>query len=194
MRLEDRLQRDSNGGGVTMGTHKAGELRARLDSVSADIHALGAVVTPDAVRAKLGEPQAREIDRLSDPDAAEFLRSADESRVLAVLALLMDRLDRDTLAGVCFHLMGQPGHNARLAGVLGIGFCLKRTYHKEASRALAIVARDQDEVPDVRHAAYVSLELVNWGAAPPPTTLAGGAGPTQAGLEDVDWAYVDGFL
>ena len=155
---------------------------------------LAEVVTPDAVRRGIAEEYVQKLDRMTNLEAAEHLRSVDESHIRDAYALLADRLDHATLARICMDYLSRPGRDHRFFGASGIGSCLKGTGNKEACRALALMIRNSQEETDIRLMAHMSLEIIDWGRTP----LHGGATPrpthVESELEGVDWSFVDSFL
>jgi hypothetical protein len=148
----------------------------------------------ERMRREAGEPYARELESLSESDAIERLRSADESRVAEVYHFISRRVGPARLAGVCIELMGRPGRRARLTGAVGLGLCLKATHDIEASRALAIMVRDSTEAIIVRRAAYGSLVLINCGPALPQREPRFEGEQPDPDLDGVDWGFVDSFI
>ncbi len=138
-------------------------IQKRFDCLKREIAEIQSLTTLDRIRQDIGEGYARQLDRMSDAEAVEHLRSVDESRVLGAYIILKERLDRPTLAGICLDYLSRPGHDYRLTGALEIGSCLKQTANREVCRTLAHIVRNAQEASDIRLAAYTSLELIDWG-------------------------------
>jgi hypothetical protein len=176
-----------------MSPEERSRLNAELDSLKLQLRALDAAVPEEALRGQIGEHYVRELESLTDSEAAEHLRSVDESRVQGAYLVLSTRLDRAVLASICLEYMRRPGHRARHTGVQGIGSCLKGSGNPEACRALARIICNQKEPRDTRIAAYGSLELIE-GVTNRRTSVAGGKRvPRDPELGDIDWALVESF-
>lgn len=176
-------------------------IKKKLDSLERDVAELQSLITLDDIRQHIGEDYARQLDRMSDAEAVEHLRSVDDSRVEGAYVILSERLDRTTLAGICLEYLSHRGHDHRLMGALGIGSALKRTHNREVCRTLAHIVRNIHEAGDVRSAAYTSLELIDWGKTLPlfgsVLSLFGGvceSDEAEGELEHIDWRFVDSFL
>lgn len=169
-------------------------LRKKLDSLKREIAELQSMITLDHIREHIGEDYAHQLDRMSDAEAVEHLRSVDESRLQGAYIILSERLDPTTLAGICLEYLSRPGHDHRLMGALGIGSALKCTDNREVCRTLAHIVRNTHEAGDVRSAAYTSLELIDWGKTLPLFGSILKSDDASPGLEHVDWSFVDSFL
>lgn len=177
-----------------MTNDRLSQLRARLHFLEEQIRALETALPNDALRAQIGERYAQELDRLTDSEATEHLRSVDDSRVRGAYLILSERLHAAVLAEICLEYLTRPGREARLTGAYGIGSCLKRTGNRQACRALALIVRNPDEADDIRRAAYVSLELIDWGRTLPRPGASAEGIETESELGGVDWSFVDSFL
>ena len=169
-------------------------MRKKFDSLKGEIAEIESMTTLDRIRQQIGEGYAQQIDRMSDAEAVEHLRSVDEARVQGAYTILSERLDRATLAGICLDYLSRPGHEYRLTGALGIGSSLKRTANREVCCTLAHIVRNTQEASDIRLAAYGSLVVIDWGKTLPLLGSASESNEAKGELEHVDWGLVDYFL
>lgn len=170
------------------------ELRARMDSLTEQLHSLEDAIPMEALIEQLGDLSARELDALTASKAADYLRSIDDERVRAAYLLISNKIDHDTLAKICLEFLQRPGSGARRAGAFGIGSCLKGTGNIEASHVLAIMVCNPEEETDTRLGAYMSLEVIHGGkrTLTPKTTHE--ASQAEDELTLVDWSFVESFL
>jgi hypothetical protein len=177
-------------------------LLARLRCLEKQLEDLTA--SPDTTRGRIRESYVQDLKKLTVPEAVQYLTSVEESRVEEAYSILSERLHPAELTEICIGYMRRRGPRARLTGVLGIGRCLKRTYNKEASHALATIIRNPHEPEELRLLAYGSLELINWtrevdfagsvaeGELFPLLQKDGPSGRDM--LQAIDWSFVDSFL
>ncbi|MCX7428603.1 MAG: hypothetical protein NTW96_23630 [Planctomycetia bacterium] len=169
-------------------------LRAWAESKAQEIRDRLAAMPVPGVGGEAEKGYAKELERLTDSEAIEHLRSVDESRVVAAYLILSKRLDPNVLADVCLDLLARDGEKSRLTGAIGVGSCLKGTLDARASRALALTVRNRREGIDIRRAAYASLLLVNHGPRPAQREEGFEPGEPDSALEGVDWGFVDSFI
>ncbi len=175
-------------------------LRARLAAIDANIRALEAAVPGEAIERQIGEEYVRRLRAMTDAEAIEHLRSADDSKILGAYYILSARVAPAALARVCLENLTSAKYNTRLGAAHWIGRFLKKTCDAEACRALANIVRRPDEANQIRLAAYASLEVINWGAFPRRRSVGNECliaslmkeAPTENdGLDAIDWAFVD---
>ena len=125
-------------------------LRALFESMATDIRERLAALPKSDIGDKTYEACAKELEKLSDADSLDYLRSVDESRVAATYLILTKRISPDVLVDACFHLISRDEKRSRLTGVVGIGSCLKGTSDVDGSRILARIVRNRHEATEIR--------------------------------------------
>jgi hypothetical protein len=178
------------------------QLRALADSLREKIGDTKSL--PGKLREKIGESFIRDLEKLTDTEAVQCLKSVDDSKVVETYLILSKRLSSDALAEICLEYMKRSKPNTRLTGAGGIGICLKRTNNKEASNALAQMIRNPEESDDIKLAAYSSLELINYNRPLESTStidvdelfqlLENDIPSPSDAIRTIDWSFVDSFL
>jgi hypothetical protein len=169
------------------------ELHAKLDSLRLQIANL--ISSKEKVRERIGSSRANDLDKLTDAEAIQYLKSVDDSALMDGYLYLSERLDPTVLVEICTQYMARPARNARLTGIARIGTLLKGTSDNEVSRTLARIVRDTNEADDIRLVAHTSLVLINKDRLLDKDEFGSPAMEAEdSALPWVDWHFVDSFL
>lgn len=164
----------------------------KLDRLAARLQRLSKLTDLNCCYEELDDLSAEQVDKLSPEEAASYLTSVNNEKVLAAYHVLENRIEEQRLATICLNLIERNNKTARMAGIHGIGSSLKGSNDLEASTSLATLIRNENEDLELRWLAFLSLLLINkesWKQFKDKNSK-----PLDRDQKVIDWDFVDSFL